>query len=440
MTATLAPVGPAASGQTWTCPFCPLLCDGYTLDASRPALVDSACPTAAAALAHFGAAPLAATALVGGRVGGQVVDAEQALAAAADILAASRQPLFAGLATDVAGMRALYRLANDCGAILDHVRGDALMHSTRALQDRGVFYTTLAEIRNRADLVLCLGTNPAAHYPEFFRRCAPAADAVQGREIVFLGARAAAGVAGLEGCSTEEIPLAGDLFDTVALLGARLAGRRVGEVPPVLEALVTRMQAARYTVIVWESASLPAHGALIAEGIQRLVNTLNRSTRAAAFCCGGGDGGYTANQVLTWLSGLPLRSGVHARGLVHEPLRYATDRLLADGAVDALLWVSSFGPELVPPATALPRVVLGHPGLGARLAPREGQDGGQGATVFIPVSTPGIGAAGHLFRADGGVVVPLAPIHDDPLPTVAEVAAALCARLARRRAIAGGAQ
>ncbi|PKO50915.1 MAG: formylmethanofuran dehydrogenase [Betaproteobacteria bacterium HGW-Betaproteobacteria-21] len=447
MTATLAPVGPAASGQPWTCPFCPLLCDGFTLDASRPALVDSACPTAAAALAHFGAAPLAATALVDG----QVVDAEQALAAAADILAASRQPLFAGLATDVAGMRALYRLANDCGAILDHVRGDALMHSTRALQDRGVFYTTLAEIRNRADLVLCLGTNPAAHYPEFFRRCAPAADATQGREIVFLGARAATEAVGLEGCTTEEIPLAGDLFDTVALLAARLAGRRVGEVPAVpavLEALVARMQAARYTVIVWESASLPAHGALIAEGIQRLVNTLNRSTRAAAFCCGGGDGGYTANQVLTWLSGLPLRSGVHARGLVHEPLRYATDRLLADAAVDALLWVSSFGLELVPPAIALPRVVLGHPGLGARLAQREGkdegqregQDGGQGTTVFIPVSTPGIGSAGHLFRADGGVVVPLAPIHDDPLPTVAEVAAALCARLARRRAIAGGAQ
>lgn len=436
MTATLPPAGQAASGQPWTCPFCPLLCDGFALDPSRPALVDSACPAAAAALAHFGSAPLAADALVDG----QAVDADAALDAAAELLDASRQPIFAGLATDVAGMRALYRLANDCGAILDHVHGEALMHSTRALQDRGVFYTTLAEIRNRADLVLCLGTNPAAHYPEFFRRCAPAVDAAAGREIVFLGADAAAGVAGLEGCTTEEIPLAGDLFDTVALLAARLAGRRVGAVPPVLEALVARMQAARYTVIVWESASLPAHGALIAEGIQRLVNTLNRSTRAAAFCCGGGDGGYTANQVLTWLSGLPLRSGVHARGLVFDPLRYAAERLLADHAVDALLWVSSFGPELVPPATALPRVVLGHPGLGGRLAQREGQDGGQGATVFIPVATPGIGAAGHLFRADGGVVVPLSPIYDDSLPTVAAVATALCARIARRRAAAGGAQ
>ena len=432
MTATLASAGPAstAPGQPWTCPFCPLLCDGFSLaPGPRPGLVDSACPVAASALAHFGAGPATAVPTIDGRP----ADPGAALDAAAQILAASRQPLFAGLAADVAGVRALYRLANASGAILDHARGDALMHSTRALQDRGVFYTTLAEIRNRADLVVCLGTNPAEHYPEFFRRCAPAADA-PAREVVFVGAPAAAG---LGGCTTEEIPLAGDLFATVALLAARLAGRAAGAVPAALEALATRMQAARYTVIVWETARLPAHGALVAEGIQRLVNTLNRTTRAAAFCCGGGDGGYTANQVLTWLSGLPLRTGVHARGLVHEPQRYATDRLLAGGAVDALLWVSSFGPELVPPPTALPRVVLGHPELAAALA--QGTEP-SGATVFIPVSTPGIGSAGHLFRADGGVAVPLAALYTDTLPTVGQVATELAARLARQPSAEGGAR
>lgn len=434
MTATPAPTGTAPSGQPWTCPFCPLLCDGFALDPARPALTDSPCPTAAAALARFGDRP----AIAAPRVDGQAVDLEAALDAAAQVLAASRQPLFSGLATDVAGVRALYRLANGCGAILDHARGEALMHSTRALQDRGVFYTTLAEIRNRADLMVCLATDPAEHYPEFFRRCAPAADSPDPRHVVFLGALAAAEAPGLSGCTTEEIPLAGDLFATVALLAARLAGRPAGEVPPALEALVARMQTARYTVIVWESGRLPAHGALIAEVIQRLVNTLNRSTRAAAFCCGGGDGGYTANQVLTWLSGLPLRSGVHARGLIHEPERYATERLLADGAVDALLWVSSFGPGLVPPATALPRVVLGHPELAAVLEP--GAEQGGATTVFIPVSTPGVGSAGHLFRADGGVVVPLAPFYADTLPTVAQVADVLATRLARLGAAAGGEQ
>lgn len=442
----------APSELPWTCPFCALLCDSHAVrPGSAPTLVGSACPIAQEALAGA-AAGLRDTS--GPRVATSTVDGAPvaytaALDAAAAVLAASRQPLFAGLATDLAGVRGLYRLANRCGAILDHARGDALMHSTRALQDRGVFYTTLAEIRNRADLIVCLGTNPAEHYPEFFRRCAPAADAEGERQVVFLGADAPVGgvaPAGLDAFRSEAIRLAdlvgqaADLFTAVAILAARLAGRRVASTSPALESLVARMQAARYTVIVWESGRLSAHGALIAEGIQRLVNTLNRSTRAAAFCLGGSDGGYTANQVLTWLSGLPLRTAVRPGGLVHEPQRYATARLLADRAVDALLWVASFAPDLVPPVVPtaakgnelptpsplpLPTVVLGHPEMAEKL-------GGRLAQVFIPVSTPGIGAPGHLFRADGGVVVPLTPLYADPLPTVAQVATDLAARLAAR--------
>lgn len=412
---TTSPPPPSAPGTPWTCPFCSLLCDGHAVaPGSRPTLLGSDCPTAIRALAWTGpAAPEAVT-----TVDGKAADYAAALDAAAAILGRSRQPLFSGLATDVAGARALYRLADACGAILDHARGEALMHSTRALQDRGGFSTTLAEIRNRADLMVCIGANPAGNFPEFFRRCAPAVGA-PARRVVFLGAAAEPGLE-----AAEEMPLAGDLFESLAYLAARLAGRRVAG-HPALDALAERMQAATYTVLVWETGRLPAHGALLAETIFRLVNILNRKTRAAAFCLGGSDGGATVNQTLAWLSGLPLRTGVHARGLIHEPQRYATDRLLAAGAVDSLLWVASFGPDLAPPQTGLPRVVLGHPDLAARLA------GGAGS-VFIPVATPGVGSAGHLFRTDGVVVVPVEALRADRLPTVAQVAADLAARLTAR--------
>ena len=72
---------------------------------------------------------------------------EAAIGAAARRLAASRQPLFGGLGTDVAGARALYPLACRSGAICDPAAGDALFHGLRALQDRGGFTTTLAEVR-----------------------------------------------------------------------------------------------------------------------------------------------------------------------------------------------------------------------------------------------------------------------------------------------------
>ena len=390
---------PDTAAQTgnapWTCPFCPLLCDSFGIEAGPAGtplkLVGSDCPRARQGLSWFDAAGRTAQPQVGGRDG----DLDTAIAAAASLLAASRQPLFGGLGTDVAGARALFALACETGAICDPAQGTALMQGLRALQDRGGFSTTLAEVRTRADLIVCVTDEPAAHYPEFFRRC---------------------GAGEREDLAIETLPLHGDLFDTVSLLAALVAGRvqaGAARVPAGLSALAARLKAARYAVLVYESARLPAQGALIIEAIQRIVGTLNRSTRAASLALGGGDGASTVNQVFAWLSGLPLRSRAGPLGLEHEPLCFDAGRLLADGAVDALLWVSSYGPEPAPPATKVPCIVLGHPAM--RLP------AGSADSVFIPVSTPGIGSAGHLFRTDGSVMLPLRPVYEDNLPSVAGV-------------------
>jgi formylmethanofuran dehydrogenase subunit B len=155
--------------------------------------------------------------------------------------------------------------------------------------------------------------------------------------------------------------------------------------------------------------------------VHQIVGHLNRSTRAAALWVGGGHGAATANQVFTWLSGLPLRSRAGPHGLEHEPLVFDGTRLLAAGAVDALLWVSAFDVDVEPPPNELPMLVLGPPEM-ATAARRPG-------AVFIAVSTPGIGSAGHLFRTDGTVLMPLTAARPDALPTVAEVARRLLAAL-----------
>jgi len=400
----------------WTCPFCSLLCDGYRVGGSDTLqLQGSDCPRSQAALSHFRARP----AVVPPRIRGEAVEADAAIATAAQWLRRSRLPLFGGLATDVAGARALYRLAAQVGAISDHAAGRALAHGMRAQQDRGVFYTTLAELRNRADLIVCLGTSPAEHYPEFFRRAGVGEDLVAQRHVVFIDAAPDPALQGRAGVSTEAVAAQGDLFDTVARLNALVAQRTVPDAAPALAALAQRLRAARYAVIVWEAGRLPAHGALVAEAVQQLVATLNRHTRAAAFSLGGSDGAYTANQVATWMSGLPLRTHAGRAGLDHDPLRFDAQRLLDDGAVDALLWVGSFGPEPAPPPVALPRVILGHPAMAVPA----------GEVVFIPVSTPGIGSSGHLFRTDGGVVLPLRPLYEDVLPDVASVVGSIASHL-----------
>jgi formylmethanofuran dehydrogenase subunit B len=403
----------------WTCPFCALLCDRLALarEGGAFALHGSRCPRALRALAQFDVEPAPATP----RIDGAAATLEDALQAAATVLADARQPLFGGLATDIAGARALYALANACGAILDHAAGDALLPGLRTLQDRGLLQTTLAEIRNRADLLVFFGTQPGAGFPEFYARCGSSVE----RELVYLGTEVDPAAVGLPGATLRAVPWAGDAYTTVALLNALAQGRRV-EAPTQLAALVQRMTAARYVVAMWEPAALPGpQPALLVEAINRLLKTLNATTRAGGLALAGNDGALTVNQTLAWLSGLPLRTGVHASGLAHDPHRYATARLLAGRAVDALLWVASFTADCAPPPTDVPTIVVGHPAL----APVR-------ARVFIPAATPGIGAAGHLFRLDGTVVVPLTRARADGLPTVAQAVEGIAARLRARAAAA----
>jgi formylmethanofuran dehydrogenase subunit B len=415
---TDSPEAAVAGAVRWTCPFCPLLCDhlgvrvapsGRTLE---PAGGD--CARARAGLAHFAPTPSAARP----RVDGRECELDEAVRAAARILKASRQPLFGGLGTDVAGARALYRLACATGAISDVAHGAALTQGLRALQDRGGFTTTLSEVRARADLVVFLGGLAREEAPNLLDRLGFGDPAVAQRHAAVIGPTARdddglANLAGRRGASVESIALHGDLFDTVALLAALVQQRRVPQAPAPLVALAVRLRAARYAVVVGNTATLPAHAALLIEAVGRIVGSLNIHTRAAALWLGGGNGAATVNQVFTWLSGLPLRSRAGPAGLEHEPVCFDARRLIDDAAVDSLLWVSSFDAETRPPLTSVPLVVLGHPELGC-CAERPG-------SVFIPVSTPGVGSAGHLFRTDGVVLLPLFPVYADTLPTVAEV-------------------
>lgn len=435
MNASVSTAPPVSGSRTaWTCPFCPLLCDGFQAAtapdqaAASLTLQGSDCPRAAGSLRRFSGTPSQATP----RIDGAPCDLDRAVSAAARVLATSRQPLFGGLGTDVAGARALYPLACATGAISDAAQGDALMHGLRAMQDRGAFTSTFAELRTRADLIVCLGGSPAVQHPEFFRRCGIGEDLVAARHIVLLGAAAGddvpatlAALNGARGVTAEAIDLHGDLFDTASMLAALVANRAVRDAPAALVALAERLRAAHYAVIVWENPALPAHGALLVETINHVVGLLNRSTRAAGFPLGGGNGAATANQVFSWLSGVPLRSRAGPIGLEHEPLCFDAKRVLADGAADALLWLSSFNADPLP-ATALPRIVIGHPDLANDLS----VSASGAPTVFIPVSTPGIGSAGHLFRTDGVVLMPLNAVYADTLPTAASVISRLTSAVA----------
>lgn len=405
----------------WTCPFCSLLCDSFALEGEALVLRGSSCARARAGLAaHALPEPPVAW------IDGVPAAPPQAVAQAAHRLAHWRQPLFGGLGIDMAGARALFRLAARTGAICDHADGEALAQGLRALQDRGQFHTTLGEIRARADLVVCVGTQATSRYPEFFRRCGLDRPDSPCRRLVFLGIEPPPELP--DTVDPLHIAGSGDLFGDLQQLSALLGPAPCREPDAQLARLARMLGEARYAVLVWEPAVLPPHGALAAEMLLRIVATLNRSTRAASFALGGSDGAATVQQVFAWLSGLPLRTRFGRAGLEHEPVRFAAQALLADGAVDGLLWTWSFGPDRLPPATDLPRIVLGPPGMGARLL----EAGASAQCIFLPVATPGWNAAAHLFRTDG-VVVPLVAVRDAGVPAAERVLSELLARLGETR-------
>ncbi|GAP37726.1 formylmethanofuran dehydrogenase [Piscinibacter sakaiensis] len=405
---TDAPAAPppeaSAAGGPWTCPFCALLCQ-----APADAGVPDGCPRARAALAA-----LAADRPPGSdrpSVDGAPVPLGTALSVAAERLGQWRQPLFGGLGTDVAGARALYRLAARTGAWCDHAEGEALATALRVVQDGGQQGTTLGELRSRADLVVFVGTDARA-LPRLPARAGFGAAGSPCRELVFLGAEPPAWARAL--ADAADAPrvtalAAADLPAALQQLAALVDERRLPAPDPALAALAERLRDARYAVLLWEPAALPAHGALCGERLNRIAARLNRSTRAATLALGGHDGGASVQQAFTWLGGLPLRSRVSQRdGLRHEPWTGAGARLLARGAADGLLWVSSFDPTRLPPEDAPPAIVLGPPAMGAALAARPAPAG----RVFVPVATPGVHEPGHLFRFDGTVVLPLQPRPD----------------------------
>ena len=400
------------------CPFCGLLCDDLTIDRSgdRLALRGVACDRARAGFER----PLpAATPLIDGRE----ASLENAVAEAARLMTASRLPLFAGLGADVEGLRGLTALADRCGGVLDHMHGDALFRNLTVMTERGWMVTTLSEVRNRADLVLIVGPDPRASYPRFFERCLGSSETLFSehgltRRILRLGPATADtdGEVSLIPCDLARLPEAIALLRALLHDPERSISGAEGLPLGTLRELARALPEASYGVVVWAVSGFEEPwGALAVEGLSELVRALNRTTRFSGLPLSGNDNLVGANNVATWQSGLPLRTAFARGRPEHDPLRFATRRLLDDGEADLLIWVSAFQPA-PPPArpASLPTIVLATPG-----------DARPEADLVIPVGTPGLDHAGRAFRSDSVIALPLSALRDSALPSVAEVCAAL---------------
>ncbi|PPC91514.1 MAG: formylmethanofuran dehydrogenase subunit B, partial [Methylobacter sp.] len=104
------------------------------------------------------------------RINGKASTLSEAAQKAAELLKNTHQPVIGGCATDVNGMRALLALADRSGAVIDNINFSDARRNLLVMQDTGWINTTLAEIKNRCDLLLVVGTDLESFAPRFFER------------------------------------------------------------------------------------------------------------------------------------------------------------------------------------------------------------------------------------------------------------------------------
>lgn len=409
--------------QDVVCPSCGLGCDDLTVETTADGLVvrSTDCPLARDL---FGRTPPAEPP----RAASAAVALEDAVRAAAEALSASRAPLIGGLGADVDGVRAALALAERAGAVVDHGGSDGLYRNLAVLQRTGWIATTFAELRNRCDLLLVAGPDPAAFHPRLYERWVappPAFQAPAARDVVFLcGAPLDATRAALRDVAVTVVP--GDaarLGEVAAALCAALAdpSRPMGGagVPAAdIGALAERLRNARYAVVAWAASAFDGpHADLTVERLVGLVRDVNRHTRCAGLPLSGHDNVVGANQVCTWQLGVPLRTSLAGGVPLHDPYRFAWERY--QHTADLILWISAFRPDIPTFPTDKPVIALAPPGTVFATEP----------TVFIPVGTPGIDHAAHVFRGDTVVALRTGRLVDRGLPDVARVLNAVTAAL-----------
>ncbi|BBL76905.1 formylmethanofuran dehydrogenase subunit B [Methylomagnum ishizawai] len=362
------------------------------------------------------------------RVDGEPATLEQAVARAAAILGAAHLPVFSGFGTDVNETRAALSLIERSGGVFDQMRAEGGLRNLLVLADSGWMATTLGELKNRVEVLVSFGTDIEANFPRFFERFIWTEETLFGaetskREIIYIGATpGGAAATAPDGRTPQVIPCdRAQLPQVAAVLSALAQGVEVkaetaGGVPvDTLRGVVARLREAGYGVVTWAAGQLDfPHAELAVQQLCKAVVALNRHTRCAALPLGGQDGDRTASQVAAWISGYPTRVS-YARGYPeYDPYHNGAARLLAGGEADALVWVSSLG-LAPPPVAAVPTVVIG----------RSGMRFGREPEVFIPVGVPGIDFAGHMYRCDNVVAMPLYQLRQSDLPKAAEVLKAI---------------
>ena len=419
-----------------TCTFCGCVCDDMMLtvdlDEKRIIKAKNACVLGRAWFAEHNIEEGAPAALIDN----QPVSIDEAVEEAARTLVNARFPITYGLSdTTCEAQKQAVAIADIIKGNIDTTTSVCHGPSGIALQGVGESTMTLGEVKNRADLVIYWGGNPAESHPRHFGRYAVTAKGMftprgkKDRHVVLVDVR-----------RTPSTPAAnqfiqvkpGKDFEVLWALRALVKSRRIdpdieeitGVSLETLEELVDRMKACRYGVLFFGMGLTMTRGRHFNSGaLLALATDLNEYTHFVAKPMRGHGNVTGADNVMSWQTGYPF--GVNfSRGFPRfNPGEFTTVDLLSKRDADAALIIAT------DPASNFPQAAIDHLAkIPFVCLDTKTTITSKLAHVAFRTSTYGINTAGTVYRMDD-VPITLRKAFDSPFPTDEEILTAIKKRV-----------
>ena len=405
-----------------TCTFCGCVCDDIDLHVQGHKIVEAkrACVLGTAWFLNHEIEDRPSC-----LVEGQPAPLADGIERAAQILATARYPLIYGLSdTTCESQRVAVSIGDWIGGLVDTTTSVCHGPSGMAFQNVGEVTATLGEVRNRGDMIIFWGSNPAESHPRHFTKYSLMPKGMflpngrKDRTCVVVDVRKTKSAKAADifipikprkdfealwtlRALAQDLPLDGDLVE-----------RETGVAIAVWQDLMDRMKKARYGVIFFGMGLTMTRGKHAnSEALLALTRDMNRYTR---FVCkpNRGHGNVTgADNVVSWRTGYPF--GVNlARGYPRfNPGEYTASDVLARREADAAMIIASdpmanFSQPAREHLASIPYIAFD---------PKETPTT-RHATVAFNVATYGINVPGTVYRMDD-VPIPLRPAFESPLPS-----------------------
>lgn len=416
-----------------TCTFCGCVCDDMilTVEGNHITQAKNACVLGKAWFAEhtIEERPFAL-------IDGREATTEEAVEAAAQILAGARYPIVYGLSdTTCEAQKQAVSIADLIGANIDTTTSVCHGPTGMAFQGVGESTMTLGEVKNRADLIIYWGGNPAESHPRHFTRYAVTPKGMfipngrKDRTVVLVDVRRTPS-ARVADIFLQVKP--GTDFEVLWALRALVRGGKVdpnieeltGVPMATLEDLAERMMNCRYGVLFFGMGLTMTRGRHYNAGaLLALATDLNEHTHFVAKPVRGHGNVTGADNVVTWQTGYPMAVNLSRGYPRFNPGEFTTVDSLARHEADAALIIAS------DPASNFPKGAIEHlkeiPVIALDPKPTNTTEI---AKVAFTTATYGINTGGTVYRMDD-VPITLRPAFPSPYPTDEEVLKAIKLRV-----------